>query len=116
MKPRWASTYALQVLQHLRGVGSFADWAAFEEDFQAEFFPIDPAKIATLVLCDREQYGQRKRMLDKYINSFWALVKQAAYPDSLQLCLAFQDSLHSALIKHIDNLAKGHPDDEQIAS
>ncbi|KAG6876079.1 hypothetical protein C0993_005694, partial [Termitomyces sp. T159_Od127] len=56
MKAGWASTYALHVVQHLRGVGSFTDWAAFEKDFQAEFFLIEPAKSATLALCNREQY------------------------------------------------------------
>ncbi|KAG6894341.1 hypothetical protein C0993_011760 [Termitomyces sp. T159_Od127] len=94
MKAGWASTYALHILQHPRGVGSFTDWAAFEKDFWAEFFPIDPAKSATLALCNREQYGQGKWTLDEYIDSFWALVKQVAYPDGLQLCLTFQDGLH----------------------
>ncbi|KAG6881951.1 hypothetical protein C0993_012408, partial [Termitomyces sp. T159_Od127] len=97
-------------------VGSFTDWAAFEKDFQAEFFPIDPAKSAALALHNREQYGQEKRMLDEYIDSLWALVKQAAYPDGLQLCLTLQDGLHSTLMQHIDNLAEGHLDNEQIAS
>ncbi|KAG6883302.1 hypothetical protein C0993_006928, partial [Termitomyces sp. T159_Od127] len=95
MKARQASTYALHVLWHLGGVGSFTNWAAFEKDFWAEFFPIDPAKSAALALCNREQYGQGKRMLDKYIDSFQALVEQAAYPDGLQLCLTFWDGLHS---------------------
>ncbi|KAG6881532.1 hypothetical protein C0993_001046 [Termitomyces sp. T159_Od127] len=101
MKTRQASTYALRVLQHPEGVGSFTDWAAFEKDFQAEFFPIDPAKSAALALHNREQYRQRKQMLDEYIDSFQALIEQAAYPDGLQLCLTFQD---------------GRPDDKQIAS
>ncbi|KAG6864110.1 hypothetical protein C0993_009391, partial [Termitomyces sp. T159_Od127] len=60
MKTRQASTYALHVLQHPGGVGSFTDWAAFKKDFQAEFFPIDPAKSAALALRNREQYGQEK--------------------------------------------------------
>ncbi|KAG6893784.1 hypothetical protein C0993_000294, partial [Termitomyces sp. T159_Od127] len=85
-------------------------------DFRAEFFPIDPAKSATLALRNREQYGQGKRTLDKYIDSFQALVEQAAYPDGLQLCLTFRDGLHPALMERIDNLAEGCPDDEQIAS
>ncbi|KAG6892635.1 hypothetical protein C0993_003347, partial [Termitomyces sp. T159_Od127] len=33
MKAGRASTYALHVLQHPRGVGSFTDWAAIEKDF-----------------------------------------------------------------------------------
>ncbi|KAG6875150.1 hypothetical protein C0993_010577, partial [Termitomyces sp. T159_Od127] len=90
--------------------------ATFEKDFQAEFFPIDPAKSATLALCNREQYGQEKRTLDEYIDSFQALVEQAAYPDGLQLCLTFQDGLHPALMEHINNLAEGRPDDKQVAS
>ncbi|KAG6892998.1 hypothetical protein C0993_002314 [Termitomyces sp. T159_Od127] len=94
MKAERASTYALRVLWHPGGVGSFTDWATFKKDFWAEFFPIDPAKSAALALRNREQYGQRKRMLDKYIDSFQALVEQAAYPDGLQLCLMFQDGLH----------------------
>ncbi|KAG6871087.1 hypothetical protein C0993_003826, partial [Termitomyces sp. T159_Od127] len=57
-----------------------------------------------------------KRTLDKYIDSFWALIEQAAYPDGLQLCLTFWDGLHSALMERIDNLAEGRPDDKQIAS
>ncbi|KAG6881167.1 hypothetical protein C0993_002541, partial [Termitomyces sp. T159_Od127] len=116
MKAGRASTYALHVLRHPGGVGSFTDWAAFEKDFQAEFFPIDPAKSAALALCNREQYGQGKRTLDEYIDSFWALVEQAAYPDGLQLCLTFWDGLHPALMERINNLAEGRPDDEQIAS
>ncbi|KAG5333931.1 hypothetical protein C0989_004625 [Termitomyces sp. Mn162] len=116
MKTEWASTYALQVFWCSRGVGSFADWAAFKKDFQVEFVPINPAKTATLALHDREQYEQGKSTLDKYIDSFQALVKQAAYPNGLQLCLVFWDSPHLALIECIDNLAKGYPDDEQIAS
>ncbi|KAG6892289.1 hypothetical protein C0993_004216, partial [Termitomyces sp. T159_Od127] len=94
MKAGWASTYALCVLRRPGGVGSFIDWAAFKKDFRAEFFPIDPAKSATLALHNREQYGQGKRTLDEYIDSFWALVEQAAYPDGLQLCLTFRDGLH----------------------
>ncbi|KAG5335741.1 hypothetical protein C0989_000494, partial [Termitomyces sp. Mn162] len=63
-----------------------------------------------------EQYGQGKQMLDEYINSFWALVKQAAYPDGLQLCLMFWDGLHPMLVEHIDNLVEGCLDDKSIAS
>ncbi|KAG5348435.1 hypothetical protein C0989_010454, partial [Termitomyces sp. Mn162] len=100
------------VFWHSRGVGSFADWAAFKKDFQAEFFLIDPTKTAALALHNREQYGQEKRMLDEYIDFFQALVKQATYSNGLQLCLAFQDGLHSMLIEHINNLAEGHPDNE----
>ncbi|KAG6859405.1 hypothetical protein C0993_003946, partial [Termitomyces sp. T159_Od127] len=70
MKAGWASTYALHVLQRPGGVESFTDWAAFKKDFQAEFFPIDPAKSAALVLRNREQYRQGKRTLDEYIDSF----------------------------------------------
>ncbi|KAG6881272.1 hypothetical protein C0993_002156 [Termitomyces sp. T159_Od127] len=60
MKAGRASTYALRVLRHPGGVGSFTDWAAFEKDFWAEFFPIDPAKSAALALRNREQYRQGK--------------------------------------------------------
>ncbi|KAG6883498.1 hypothetical protein C0993_005833, partial [Termitomyces sp. T159_Od127] len=116
MKAGWASTYALRILWRLGGVGSFTDWAAFEKDFWAEFFLIDPAKSAALALHNREQYGQGKWTLDEYIDSFQVLVEQAAYPDGLQLCLTFQDGLHSALMEHINNLAKGRPDDKQVAS
>ncbi|KAG5351537.1 hypothetical protein C0989_006044 [Termitomyces sp. Mn162] len=65
------------------GVGSFPDWATFKKDFHAEFFLLDPTKTMALTLCDREQYGQGKHMLDEYIDSFWALVEQAAYPNGL---------------------------------
>ncbi|KAG6863123.1 hypothetical protein C0993_012777, partial [Termitomyces sp. T159_Od127] len=116
MKAGQASTYALRVLQRPGGVGSFTDWAAFKKDFQAEFFPIDPAKSAALALCNREQYGQGKRTLDEYIDSFQVLVEQAAYPDGLHLCLTFWDGLHPTLMERINNLAEGRPDDEQIAS
>ncbi|KAG6884461.1 hypothetical protein C0993_010934, partial [Termitomyces sp. T159_Od127] len=101
---------------HLGGVGSFTDWAAFEKDFWAEFFPIDPAKYVALALRNREQYRQGKQTLDEYIDSFWALVEQAAYPDGLQLCLTFQDGLHPTLMERINNLAEGRPDNKQIAS
>ncbi|KAG6863787.1 hypothetical protein C0993_010368, partial [Termitomyces sp. T159_Od127] len=80
MKARWASTYALR---------SFTDWAAFEKDFWAEFFLIDPAKSAALALRNRKQYRQGKWTLDEYIDSFQVLVEQVAYPDGLQLCLTF---------------------------
>ncbi|KAG6893753.1 hypothetical protein C0993_000387, partial [Termitomyces sp. T159_Od127] len=93
MKAGWASTYAL-----------------------AEFFPIDPAKSTALALRNREQYRQGKQTLNKYIDSFWALVEQAAYPDGLQLCLMFWDGLYPALMERIDNFAEGHSDDKQIAS
>ncbi|KAG6859171.1 hypothetical protein C0993_003922, partial [Termitomyces sp. T159_Od127] len=116
MKAGRASTYALYVLRRPGSVGSFTDWATFEKYFLAEFFPIDPAKSAALALRNREQYGQGKRTLDEYIDFFWALVEQAAYPDGLQLCLMFWDGLHPALMEHIDNFAEDHPDDEQIAS
>ncbi|KAG5337083.1 hypothetical protein C0989_010876 [Termitomyces sp. Mn162] len=43
------------------------------------------------------------------------LVKQAAYPNSLQLCLTFWDGLHPTLVEHIDNLVEGCPDNEKIA-
>ncbi|KAG5333672.1 hypothetical protein C0989_005039, partial [Termitomyces sp. Mn162] len=33
-----------------------------------------------------------------------------------QLCLTFQDSLHPTLVKHIDNLVEGCPNDEKIVS
>ncbi|KAG6863779.1 hypothetical protein C0993_010386 [Termitomyces sp. T159_Od127] len=99
MKAEQAFTYALHVLQR-----------------PEEFFPIDLAKSAALALHNREQYRQEKQMLDEYIDSFRALVEQAAYPDGLQLCLTFQDGLHPALMKHIDNFAEGHSDDKQIAS
>ncbi|KAG6875807.1 hypothetical protein C0993_007362, partial [Termitomyces sp. T159_Od127] len=116
MKAGQASTYTLHVLQRPGGVGSFTDWATFEKDFWAEFFPIDPTKSAALALHNREQYGQGKQMLDEYINSFQALVKQAAYPNGLQLCLTLQDGLHPALMECINNLAEGHSDNEQITS
>ena len=65
------------------------DWASFEADFQVEFLPLNSTKTAALSLWDQDQYGQGKRMLNKYIDSFLALVKQARYPDSFQLCLTF---------------------------
>ncbi|KAG6874807.1 hypothetical protein C0993_012105, partial [Termitomyces sp. T159_Od127] len=89
MKAGRASTYALRILRCPGGVGSFTDWATFEKDFWAEFAPIDPAKSAALALCNREQYGQGKRTFNEYIDSFQALVEQAAYPNGLQLCLTF---------------------------
>ncbi|KAG6875781.1 hypothetical protein C0993_007464 [Termitomyces sp. T159_Od127] len=116
MKAGQAPTYALHVLQHPGGVESFTDWATFGKDFHKEFFPIDLAKSTALVLHNREQYGQGKQMLDEYIDFFWVLVKQVAYPDGLQLCLTFWDGLHSTLMEHIDSLAEGCLDNEQIAS
>ncbi|KAG5353397.1 hypothetical protein C0989_007542, partial [Termitomyces sp. Mn162] len=89
MKTGHVFTYVLWVFQHSRGVGTFADWAAFERDFCTEFSLLNPAKTTALALHDREQYGQGKWTLDEYIDSFWALVKQATYPNSLQLCLMF---------------------------
>ncbi|KAG5333935.1 hypothetical protein C0989_001823 [Termitomyces sp. Mn162] len=68
------------------------------------------------MLCNREQYRQGKHTLDEYIDLFQALVKQATYPDSLQLCLTFQDGLHPALVERINNLAEGHANNEKIAS
>ncbi|KAG5348928.1 hypothetical protein C0989_007120 [Termitomyces sp. Mn162] len=67
------------------------------------------------MLCNREQYRQGKCTLDEYIDLFWALVEQATYSDSLQLCLTFWDGLHPTLVEHIDNLAESHPNDEKIA-
>ncbi|KAG5352957.1 hypothetical protein C0989_011746 [Termitomyces sp. Mn162] len=116
MKSGHASTYALQVFHCSRGVGSFLDWATFEKDFCVEFFLLDPAKTMALILCDREQYEQGKHTLDEYINSFWALVEQATYPDDLQLCLTFQDGLHPVLVECINNLAEGCPNNKEIAS
>ncbi|KAG5349294.1 hypothetical protein C0989_004793, partial [Termitomyces sp. Mn162] len=116
MKTRHASTYTLQVFHCPRGVGSFPDWAAFEKDFCVEFFLLDPAKTTALIPCDREQYGQGKQMLDKYIDSFQALVEQATSPNGLQLCLTFWDGLHPVLVEHINNLAEGCPDDKRIVS
>ncbi|KAG6894741.1 hypothetical protein C0993_010873 [Termitomyces sp. T159_Od127] len=107
MKARWVSIYAPHVLQHLRGVGNFIGWAAFKKHLQAKFFPIDLAKSAALVLHNKEQYGQEKQTLNEYLDSFQALVKQAAYPDGLQLCLMFWDGLHPTLMECIDNLAEG---------
>ncbi|KAG5351899.1 hypothetical protein C0989_004620 [Termitomyces sp. Mn162] len=106
----------LQVFCCPGSVGSFLDWAAFEKDFYVEFFLLDPAKTAALTLHDREQYGQGKCMLDEYIDSFWALVEQAAYPNGLQLCLTFWDGLHPTLMEHIDSLVEGLLDDKRIAS
>ncbi|KAG5732399.1 hypothetical protein E4T56_gene11335 [Termitomyces sp. T112] len=106
----------LQVFCCPGSVGSFLDWAAFEKDFYVEFFLLDPAKTASLTLHDREQYGQGKCMLDEYIDSFWALVEQAAYPNGLQLCLKFWDGLHPTLMEHIDSLVEGLLDDKRIAS
>ncbi|KAG5337271.1 hypothetical protein C0989_010009 [Termitomyces sp. Mn162] len=116
MKIGYASTYALQVFHHPRGVGSFLDQTTFKKDFCTEFFLLDPAKTVALTLRNREQYEQEKQMLEEYINLFWALVEQATYPNGLQLCLTFWDGLHPMLVEHIDNLAEGHSDDKKIAS
>ena len=116
MKTGHASTYALRVFRRPGRINGFVDWASFEANFWAEFFPLDPAKTAALSLQDRDQYGQGKRTLDKYINSFRALVEQARYPDGFQLCLTFRDGLHPTLVDRIDNLAEGRPDDEHIES
>ncbi|KNZ71648.1 hypothetical protein J132_07879 [Termitomyces sp. J132] len=75
MKTGCASTYALQAFCCSRGVGSFPNWAAFEKDFHAEFFLLDPAKMAALMLHDGKQYRQGKCTLEEYIDSFQALVK-----------------------------------------
>ncbi|KAG5348892.1 hypothetical protein C0989_007403, partial [Termitomyces sp. Mn162] len=61
-------------------------------------------------------YKQGKRTLDEYIDLFQALVEQATYSDSLQLCLSFWDGLHPALVEHIDNLAEDDSNDEKIVS
>ncbi|KAG6869559.1 hypothetical protein C0995_002243, partial [Termitomyces sp. Mi166 len=89
-------------------VNSFVNWEAFETDFQAEFFPLDPAKTAALSLHNPNQYGQGKQSLDNYINSFHALAEQADYLDGLQLCLTFCEGLHPTLMEHINNLVEGH--------
>ncbi|KAG6863113.1 hypothetical protein C0993_012815, partial [Termitomyces sp. T159_Od127] len=96
MKAGRASTYALHVLRRPGGVGSFTDWAAFEKDFQAEFFPIDPAKSAALALRNREQYGQGKQ----------------TWPAAMSHVLGWPAP---RLDERINNLAEGCPDDEQIA-
>ena len=83
------------------------DWAFFKANFQAEFFPLNPAKTAALSLQDQDQYSQGKHTLDEYIDSFRALVKQAGYPDGFQLCLTFQNGLYPTLIDRINNLAEG---------
>lgn len=114
MKLGRAATYALRVFRRPGGVASFTDWAEFEQEFRDEFFPRNPAKSAALILRDREQYGQGKRSLDEYIDSFRALVEQAEYPDGLQLCLTFREGLHPTLMERIDNLAEGRPADDQV--
>ncbi|KAG5348529.1 hypothetical protein C0989_010128 [Termitomyces sp. Mn162] len=43
-----------------------------------------------------------------------AFDSDAAYPNGLQLCLTFWDSLHPALVECIENLAEGCPNDEKI--
>ncbi|KAG6858796.1 hypothetical protein C0995_013844 [Termitomyces sp. Mi166 len=110
MKLGHALTYALRVFQRPGGVNSFVNWEAFETDFQAEFFLLNPAKTAALSLHNPNQYGQEEQSLDDYINSFHALAEQAGYPDGLQLCLTFCEGLHPTLMECIDNLAEGHPD------
>ena len=95
MKTGCVLTYTLWVFWHQGGVNSFADWASFEANFQVEFFPLN------------DQYGQGKCTLDEHIDSFWALVEQARYPNSFQFCLTFQDDLHPTLINRIDNLVEG---------
>ena len=92
------------------------EWASFEADFWAEFFPLDLAKTAALSLWDWDQYGQGKCTLDEYIDSFRALVEQARYPDGFQLCLTFWDGLHPTPINRIDNLAEGRPSNKHIES
>ncbi|KAG5348210.1 hypothetical protein C0989_010816, partial [Termitomyces sp. Mn162] len=46
MKAGQASTYALHIFRCPGGVESFSSWTEFEKEFQAEFFPLDPAKTA----------------------------------------------------------------------
>ncbi|KAG6895694.1 hypothetical protein C0992_013225 [Termitomyces sp. T32_za158] len=81
-----------------------------------EFFPQNPAKTAALVYQDKDQYKQGRRSLDNYIDSFQAFIEQANYPNSLQLCLTFQEGLTPALMECMDNLAKGRPSDNQVDS
>ena len=94
----------------------FASWAAFKQKFQDKFFLWNSAKTAALVLINRDQYGQRKHLLDEYIDSFHTLVEQAGYPDGLQLCLTFQEGLQSTLMERIDNLTEGCPANNQVDS
>ena len=89
MKTSHMLTYTLQVFQHPGRINSFTDWASFKANFQVEFFLLNPAKTAALSLWDQDQYGQGKHMLNKYIDSFKVLVKQAGYLGSFQLCLTF---------------------------
>ncbi|KAG6894982.1 hypothetical protein C0992_003657 [Termitomyces sp. T32_za158] len=63
---------------------------------------------------DKDQYEQGKRSLDNYIDLFQVFVEQANYSDDLQLCLTFQEGLHSALMDRIDNLAEGQPANNQV--
>ncbi|KAG6881954.1 hypothetical protein C0995_011784 [Termitomyces sp. Mi166 len=70
---------------------------------------MDPAKTAALSLSNPNQYGQEKQSLDDYIDSFCALAEQAGYLDGLQLCLTFYEGLHPTLMKCINNLVEGHP-------
>ena len=50
MKTSCALTYMLWIFWHPGRVNSFADWASFEANFQAEFISLDPAKTAALSL------------------------------------------------------------------
>ena len=67
-----------------------------------EFFPLDPTQTVALSLWNWDQYGQGKCMLNKYIDSFWALIEQARYPDGFQLCLTFWDSLPGGVNSFVD--------------
>ncbi|KAG6891804.1 hypothetical protein C0992_003654, partial [Termitomyces sp. T32_za158] len=73
MKSGRAATYAMRVFRRPGGVAGFANWDAFEQEFRDEFFPRNPAKTAALILRDKDQYGQGRRSLDEYIDSFRAL-------------------------------------------
>ncbi|KAF5378272.1 hypothetical protein D9615_008735 [Tricholomella constricta] len=68
---------------------AFPTWSDFQATFAAEFYPLNEAADAALML-ESSAYFQNGQTIEEYIDSFRSLSHKADYPDGRHLVMKFR--------------------------
>jgi len=114
MKGDRAATWADRAIRYEKanpkGGTHFRDWDTFEAEFKATFFPENEATDALMKL-ESEQYFQRKRTVDTYVDEFEDLIALSGYSDNLAIVIKFRRGLNPTIQDKIAEMGRDRPDD-----
>ena len=95
------------------GIFPLQSWLVFEQQFQAQFFPVNVEVDATNTL-EGSSYYQNNQMVENYLDSFQSLVSDAGYSNLRTLVVKFWKGLWTGIQKQITTMLVGYPSNTNL--